>query len=134
MKKGGVLKISLGVGKYKVDLMLTQVGRDVVVVVSGGEKPHVGAVAMAVPRPSLKDATQLSSTSSVLTMIGHKDDEVARLASETLARELGKVVVVSAGIHTEKASKTDIQRLVRNSKDAVRKAVEILKRDLKQSS
>lgn len=96
-----------------------------VAIISGGERPHVGAVAVAIPRPSSKDASRLSSTSSVFTLVGHRDDEVARMASEALAKELNRVAVVSAGIHIEKASEADIRKLVRNAEKAVKSVIEI---------
>lgn len=122
-----VFEISRGGGKHKVNLTLALVGEDVVAIVCGGEKPHVGAISVAIPRPSLRDPKKLSCTSSVFTLIGHKDDEVARPASEEFARELNRVAVVSAGIHVEKASEEDIQKLMRNAKNAVRDAIRILK-------
>ncbi|MFH1821685.1 MAG: hypothetical protein ABH852_04510 [Methanobacteriota archaeon] len=120
-----VFKTSAGVGKHKVDLTLTLIGHDVVAIISGGNKPHVGAVAVAIPRPSLKDASKISSTSSVFTLVGHKDDEVAKMASEALASKLNKVAVVSAGIHTDNASESDIRKLVKNAESATEHAIKI---------
>lgn len=131
-KSSRTFEFSYGRGKYKVSLTLTLVGEDVVAIISGGEKPHIGAVSVAIPRPSLRDYGKLSCTSSVFTLTGHKDDEIARPASEEFARELNKVAVVSAGIHVEGASERDIQRLVQNARNAVRDAIKILKRNLRQ--
>lgn len=122
------LRTSAGKGKHKVQLALLLAGKDLVTVISGGNCPHVGAVAVAIPRPSLKNPSKLSATSSTFTMVGHKDDEIARVASLELARELNRVVVVAAGIHLNNASDTDIQKLVQNSKRAVKKAIAILKK------
>jgi len=70
----------------------------VMVAILGG-RPHLGAVAQAVPRPSLVDPQRRSSTSSVLTLPVHKDDVAARMAAELLAVRLGQNVAVAAGIH-----------------------------------
>lgn len=125
-EKRRVFETSVGVGRHRVYMMAKLVGEDVVAIVSGGDKPHVGAVAVAIPRPSLKGSSKLSSTSSVFTLVGHKDDEVARSTSEALARELNKVAVVSAGIHIGKASEEDIRKLAQNAEKAVKNAIEIL--------
>lgn len=127
------LRISVGKGKHRVQLALLLAGKDIVTVISGGDHPHVGAVAVAIPRPSRKNPDKLSATSSTFTLVGHKDDVVAKSASEELARELNRVVVVSAGIHLNNASEIDIQELVQNSQRAVKKAINILKKrtDLK---
>lgn len=102
-----------------------------VAVISGGTKPHVGAVAVAIPRPSLKDADRLSSTSSVFTLIGHKDDEVARQISEALASKLNRVAVVSAGMHIDNATDADIRKILQNAEKASKNAIDILKRNCK---
>ena len=62
--------------------------------------PHsIGAVAAAQPRPSLADPMRTSATASVFAYVGHKEDDLAKHAAETLAAALGTRVVVSAGIH-----------------------------------
>ncbi|MGQ9787744.1 MAG: prenylated flavin chaperone LpdD [Candidatus Hadarchaeaceae archaeon] len=82
------LKISAGKGKHRVQLALQLVGIDIAAVISGGNYSHVGDVAVAIPRPSLKNPDKLSATSSTFALVGHKDDEIAKSVSEELAREL----------------------------------------------
>ena len=43
---------------YKVKISALLVGDDLVVIVRGGEEPHVGAVAVSIPRPSLANAEE----------------------------------------------------------------------------
>ncbi len=74
------------------------IGKDVQVILHGGES-HIGAVALAEPRPSLADDTKCSSTASVLAVSGHKEDMIARQAALYLARNLDVRVCVSCGIH-----------------------------------
>ena len=81
----------------------------------GGEKPHIGAVAMAQPRPSLKNPEITSATASVFSYVGHKEDELAKAASEILAATLKTRVVVTAGIHWDNIKTEGIQRIIRNS-------------------
>ncbi len=84
---------------YAVDAEAVWIGNDLLVYIWGGEKPHIGAVAAAQPRTSLADASEKSATSSVLTYLGHKEDQVVKQVSEALAAALNCNVVVSAGIH-----------------------------------
>lgn len=114
-------KESVGNGKYKITAVGFPTYDGTVVLILGGEKPHVGAIAIGVPRPSLKKHNKISTTSSVFTLTGHKDDQIARPAAEKLATALKEVVVVVAGIHVEEATKEDIKILVRNSMKAVDK-------------
>ena len=75
------------------------IGQDLLVYIWGGEKPHIGAVAMAQPRPSLADPAKVSATASVFTYLGHKEDELVKAAAEGLAAALDCKVVVAAGVH-----------------------------------
>jgi hypothetical protein len=75
------------------------IGPDLLVWIWGGDRPHIGAIAAAQPRLSLRDPARTSATASVLTFLGHKEDGVVKIASERLAAALGTHVVVTAGIH-----------------------------------
>ena len=86
----------------------------------GGSEPHIGAVAVAIPRPSLARPGRRSATTSVLALVGHKDDELARFVATQLARALGVTVVVTAGVHVPRARSSDITAVLVNAGDAVK--------------
>jgi hypothetical protein len=100
---------------YNLSASVRLIGEDVLVAIWGGEKPHIGAVAVAQPRPSLRDAAVTSSSASVICLVGHKEDELAKAAAEILAAALETQVVVTAGIHWDNLAPEAIQRIVRNS-------------------
>jgi hypothetical protein len=108
-----VLKTSEGA--YDLEASVERIGADLLVAIRGGEKPHIGAVAVAQPRPSLKDAQITSATASVFCLLGHKEDEMAKAASEVLAAALNTTVVVTAGIHWDRLTPAGIQTVVSNS-------------------
>jgi len=114
----GILEVSIGEGKHHVNGKAVMAGKDLVVSIQGGERHHIGAVALAVPRSSLKDPKSVSATASVLTLTGHKEDVLAKQISLKISKELRCVTVVVVGIHIEKASKKDIEKMVANSKRA----------------
>ena len=103
-------------GEYDVEAHVRSLGEDLLVAISGGEKPHIGAVAVAQPRPSLKDPKVTSATASVICYVGHKEDELAKHAAETLAASFNTRVVVTAGIHWDNLSEAGIQKVIRNSR------------------
>jgi hypothetical protein len=84
---------------YRVQISAFSVGNDLVVIVSGGEKPHVGAVAVSIPRLSLANSEIVSSSTSVFTLVGHKEDDLAKAMAGKIAAALEKNVVLTAGIH-----------------------------------
>ena len=55
------------------------------ILVSGGERPHIGCTVLAIPRPSLDGSGKMSSTASVLNVTGHKDEEVCRYLAEKVS-------------------------------------------------
>jgi hypothetical protein len=89
----------------------------------GGEVPHIGAVAIGIPRASLARPGRRSATTSVFTLTGHKDDEMARSVASELARRLGVTAVVVAGVHVAQAKRSDIAAVLRNAGEAVRAIV-----------
>lgn len=96
-------------GRIKINMKAIAVGEDLCVVISGGDTPHIGCVTLSVPRPSLADETGRSATTSVLNLVGHKDDEAARYVSHLLSSKLNKNVVVTGGIHVDNITDKEIR-------------------------
>jgi hypothetical protein len=94
-------KVEVSEDRFRILGCVQEVGEDLLVSLWGGTKPHIGAVGVAVPRPSLKDPQKWSATSSVFTFIGHKEDSLVKKISERLASHLKRNVVVTAGLHWE---------------------------------
>ena len=84
--------------------------RDIIVIVTGG-RDHIGAVGLAVPRPSLLDQDKLSATSSILTQPGHKEDILVKDISENLAAGTNRNTVVIAGVHYDNLATDDLKTL-----------------------
>ncbi len=106
------------------------IGKDILVSIFGGEAPHIGAVAMAQPRPSLKDPNVTSATSSVFTYIGHKEDDLAKKSAETLASVFNTNVVVTAGIHWDNLLPEEISKVLTNSNSLVNKIIKTLQSEI----
>lgn len=100
-------------GGYRVEGLLQRLGRDLVLTLWGGVS-HVGAVAMAQPRPSLADPSRRSATASVFCYVGHKEDGVVKETSERLAAALDAKVVVVAGLHWDNLPPEGIEQVKRN--------------------
>ena len=100
---------------YNLSASIRLIGEDVLVAIWGGERPHIGAVAVAQPRPSLKDPDVISASSSVFCFVGHKEDELAKASAEILSATLNTPVVVAAGIHWDNLDEEAILRIIKNS-------------------
>jgi len=126
---GSLVRISAATTarRYNIQAEAVWIGEDLLVYIWGGQRPHIGAAAMAQPRPSLADAAKISATASVFTYLGHKEDELAKWAAETLAAALETKVVVTAGIHWDNLDREAIETVSANSRELVRLLLEKLK-------
>lgn len=98
------------VGK-PISVVVLNLGLDLSLSISGGDRPHIGAVALAVPRPSSSDPKVISATTSVIAVTGHKEDVIATHVADRLAASLGCIVTVSCGIHFDKINTQILENL-----------------------
>jgi hypothetical protein len=102
------------------------VGDDLVVAVGGGERPHVGCVVLAQPHPAKGGDTKWSVSCSVLTIPPHKEEPIAREVAAKLAATLGRVAVVTAGVHDDNIDAEGIATYLRLGEELAEKLVESL--------
>jgi hypothetical protein len=114
---------------YVVEAEAVRIGPDILVYVWGGERPHIGAVAAAQPRPSLADPNRTSATASVLSYVGHKEDGVAKEMAEAISARFNTNAVVTAGIHWDDLPVDGIQIVVERCREITGKVIEALARD-----
>ncbi|MDR3670979.1 MAG: hypothetical protein P4L36_09045 [Holophaga sp.] len=88
-------------GRVAVRMTCVAMGRDLAVTLCGGDRPHIGAVAVSQARPSLAPGGGTSASTSVITLPGHKEDDLARSLAARFAARLDAVVTVACGIHLD---------------------------------
>lgn len=108
---------------FLVEALLQQLGKDFLLSIWGGAA-HIGAVAMAQPRPSIADPARISATASVFCYVGHKEDEVVKTVSERLASALGAKVVAAAGLHWDNLTPAGIEQVKKNVLTLVNRIIE----------
>ena len=99
--KSFVCRVEESPGGRYLEARVQEAGEDLVVVVGGGERPHVGCVVLAQPVPSNTSGKTWSASCSVLTIPPHKEEPIARGIAKQLAEVLGRVAVVTAGVHDD---------------------------------
>jgi len=118
--------VEISKGRFRIHGLVQELGQDILVSIWGGTRPHIGAVGMAIPRPSLKNPKKWSATSSNFTFIGHKEDTLVKTISERLAARLRRNVVVTAGIHWDGITSDEIkaiQNLAQKLSDLISKKI-----------
>lgn len=114
-------------GKYTVRADVLRCGDDISVTVTGGQRPHIGAAAVAMPRPSLSDPGKISASTSVICVPGHKEDQTARAAAERIAAAWNCVACVCMGVHIDNAQPEELLRLQRNLDTLLERVMDVLK-------
>jgi hypothetical protein len=109
--------LSTAAPRLNLDARWLWAGEDLLILVTGGQRPHLGAVAMAAPRPSLADPGAVSATTTVFCYPGHKEDELAKALAQRLASALNVKVTVAAGAHWDGLSGEDIAQVRANALD-----------------
>ena len=119
------LELKIGKGKTQVQIETHQYSDGLTIILYGGDKPHIGAVALSIPRQSLRDKKVISCSTSLLTITGHKDDVIAKEMTEAVCKGIKKTVVVVAGVHIDRATSEDIKKVMSNCRKASKKLVEL---------
>ena len=138
-----------GEGRYAVRLEVIEHDEGLTAIITGGEKSHAGAVALAWPAAvteSVKDgdlkhesveagfmqteASDKGVSCIVRTCVipGHRDDVVAGQVAGILFEAAGCSVAVTAGIHIDSAAKEEIDILINNCREVAEQAAEWYKR------
>lgn len=128
LKHNQVITAESGRGKYCIMAQVQFIGEDILVSVWGGTKPHIGSVAVAQVRPSLKDPRRSSATSSVINLPGHKDDIVSRMFAERISSAMNTCCIATAGIHVDNASDEELSKILRNCAALCSRILTVLKR------
>jgi hypothetical protein len=109
---------------YNLEAFVKGIGEDLLVAIWGGERHHIGAVAVAQPRPSLKNHRVRSATASVFCYVGHKDDVIAKEAAEKISSALNTNVTVTTGAHWENIDEAGVKDIMENSRQLVEMIIE----------
>jgi len=99
--------ITSGEGRYKVFLEKRELDDDLIYILGGGEKSHIGGAVICAP----------GEKSHVLTYSTHHDYEVLMPIAEVACKKYNKTVVAIGGIHIDNATKEEIKIIIDNCKE-----------------
>jgi gallate decarboxylase subunit D len=104
-----MITISHERGRIAIRMTALPMGKDLCVALVGGDREHIGAAAVSQPRPSLLCDGTVSSTTSVIALLGHKEDELAKYVASKLAVGLNAVVCVACGVHVDGIEPSEVR-------------------------
>lgn len=102
-----------GSGRFSLNLELLDTGNGLQGLLTGGEKPHIGGVVLAVPRPSLS-GEGWGADLYITPVPNHKDVDLASPLAGSLARLSRVPVVMTAGIHSDSLTPEELNHLKKN--------------------
>lgn len=104
--------VTMGTGRTAVRLELVAQGRDLLLLISGGEA-HVGAVAVARPAGD-------GGAAGAVVIPPHKEGPLAAECAALLAEAAGCTCAAAAGIHQDQATQAEIAAICANARAAAR--------------
>lgn len=108
-----MFRIMRKAGRIELTLEAKRIGEDYLLTLTGGQE-HVGAVGVG----HFDEKSQRAS-SSVLTMPGHREEQLALQGAREVSKATQKTAVFVVGIHQDNISPAEIQDVVSAAKEMV---------------
>ena len=98
--------ITSGKGRLKVFLEKKELDGDIVLILGGGEKSHIGGIVVCEP----------DKKADIIKLGNHKDYVVLTPIAERACQKYNKTAVAIGGIHIDNATKKEIDQIIKNCK------------------
>ncbi len=108
-------KLKIKKNNIKIQANLLYVGEDILVIISGGDKPHIGAAV-------LTNQNQFQS----ISFKAHKDDIALAIIANELKKYTDKNICVMGGIHVDNITQKEIKQVLKMSKKLAKKLRSVL--------
>jgi len=114
-------------GRIEIFLEAKQIGEDYLLTLTGGRE-HVGAVAIG-----LFDEKSQRASSSVITLPGHREEQLALQGARQVSKATKRTTVFVAGIHQDNISPEEITGIVSVSEEMVASFIDFFKRQRRRN-
>jgi hypothetical protein len=108
-----LFRTTRNVGRIEIVLEAKNIGNDYLLTLTGGRE-HVGAVATG-----FFDEKSQRASSSVITMPGHREEQLALQGARQVSRATKKTTVFVAGIHQDNIRPEEITDVVSAAEEMV---------------
>ncbi|MDR3320476.1 MAG: hypothetical protein LBS77_06145 [Desulfovibrio sp.] len=114
------IRLTARAGRIALDARVIRAGADIQCVLTGGGG-HIGAVALAQPSPA-------GVQSLILSLPGHREDELALRMALVMAKTLNHAICVSAGIHFDNITREEIAAVLRLTDELTERCLKSISR------
>ncbi len=111
-----ILELKLTEGRVNLRLRALFMGKDLCVLLDGGQKPHIGAI-----------VTAYEQGIEQTCLMNHKEDDLARHIASALQNELSCTVTCLCGIHIPQITKEEIKLVYSVAYQLLEECIKILK-------
>lgn len=101
-----MFQITRKAARVELTLEVKEIGEDYLLTLTGGEE-HIGAVAVG-----LFDKESNRASSSVITLPGHREDQLALQGARQVSKATGRTAAFVAGIHKDNITSEEIKEIV----------------------
>jgi len=101
-----LFQITRKAARIELTLEVKEIGEDYLLTLIGG-KEHIGAVAVG-----LFDKESTRASSSVITLPGHREDQLALQGARQVSKVTGGTAVFTVGMHQDNITAEEIKEIV----------------------
>lgn len=105
------------ISRITINLKAIYVGSDLIIIVSGGDKEHLGAISYGV----------VDDKSGTIKFKNHMDDVISDMFLKEIEKVFNGNYAICAGIHLDNITKEEISQIKKLSKQLIEELILIIK-------
>ena len=121
-----MIRLSTLYKNHTINCVALKIGNDFNISIYGGDIPHIGAVALGTPIVMPHNINKVTSSVSLLTVPGHKEDIISLNTAKLLSKELNTTVTVCCGIHIKNITAEEIHDITSTVNELINKLISLL--------
>lgn len=117
-----MINLNRKLGRVNIDLKANYVGEDLIIVVSGGDVPHVGAISYGGEGFQNKDFEK-----NTIVYGNHKEYIISQRFSQRIGDIFKGNYMISVGMHLENITGEEIKIVIKLSEELLEEIISIIK-------
>lgn len=117
-----MINLNRKLGRVNIDLKANYVGEDLIIIISGGDRPHVGAISYGGEGFSNKDFEK-----NTVVYGNHKEYIISQKFSQSIGDIFKGNYMISVGIHLDDITKEEIKIVMKLSEELIEEITFIIK-------
>ena len=107
----------------KIQMEVTPVGEDLLILLTGGDQPALDCTAYACPATDPEDPEKASSEISIITTMEDPESTFCIYVADQICKATGKNVICTGGIYVDHPSQHEVEKLYENVDELIKEWV-----------